>query len=810
MPRFRSAGRETVGDGPHSASREAATSARAGRSAASCPGVEIRFRGRVQGVGFRPTVWKVAREMGLAGRVLNDGEGVLVTLARAADRAGDFVERVRGACPPLALIESVECREVRTVPVEGFSISESASGPMATEITPDAATCPDCLAEIRDPATRRHGYAFTNCTHCGPRLAIVTGAPYDRERTTMAGFPLCAECRSEFEDPADRRFHAQPIACPACGPRIAVEADGRVVALRGADDLGRQAAAWLRSGRILAVKGLGGYQFACRAADETAVARLRVRKRRPGKPFALMARDLEVVRRFAVVTPEEAELLAGPAAPILLLPRLDPGLPDALAPGLGDLGFMLPNTPLHHLLLADFDEPVVMTSGNLSTEPQIIDDAEASERLAGVADVFVRHDRPIAVRVDDSVVRTIGGRPSAIRRGRGFAPASLRLPDGFGGAKAVTAMGGDLKNAPCLLRPNRALLLQHVGDLEEPRTLDDCEALIRHSAELHGHRPEAVAVDLHPDHHATRLGRRIAREAGLPVVAVQHHHAHAASAMVENGIDPREGPILALVVDGTGLGEDGTVWGCELLAADYRGFERLGTLLPMALPGGDAAAREPWRCLVAAVLRSIGWDVFLARYGTLAVVERLRGRPVAAVAAMIRGGVNAPMASSAGRLFDAVGAALGVVTDAVAYEAEAAMRLEALAARAPAATPPYPFAIETVPDMGLPALSPAPMWRRLFDDLAGGMPASQVAARFHVGFAAGLAGLVRSVAPDGLGGERRILLSGGVAQNRVFTEHLIACLEADGFRVLTHSAVPANDGGLALGQAAVAAARLRS
>lgn len=773
--------------------------------------MEIRFRGRVQGVGFRPTVWRVATEMGLAGTVLNDAEGVLVTLVGHAVDGEGFVRRVRAACPPLGRIDAVATRAAAVAPAEGFAIAASRTGPASPEIAPDAATCPACRAEIFDPGARRHGYAFTNCTRCGPRLSIVTGTPYDRARTTMAGFPLCDACAAEYEDPADRRFHAEPIACPACGPRLWIERGGRGQAPVAGTDLPALAAGWFRDGLIVGVKGIGGYQLACGASDVAAVDRLRRLKRRPTKPFALMAKNLDVLRRYAAVTDDEAALLTSAAAPIVLLRRHGATLPETIAPGLDALGFMLAHTPLHHLMLDAVDEPVVMTSGNLAGAPQIIEDDEARAELGPAVDVLVGHDRPIAARVDDSVVRMVAGRPVTIRRARGLAPAPLTLPDGFATTPAVTAVGGDLKNAPCLLGAGRALLAQHVGDLSEARTLDDAERLLASASRLNGHAAAAIAVDLHPDYAATRLGERLAREQGLPLVRVQHHHAHHASVLAEHGVAADDGPVPGFVLDGTGHGTDGTSWGCELLLADYRRAERLAWLRPTPLPGGDAAAREPWRCLAAAILTTVGWDAFVARHGGGAVHRRLAERPIATIDAMIRRGLNAPPSSSAGRLFDAVAAALGLADGAVGYEAEAAMRLEALAGEAdPADRVLYPFEMTENRLDGTVVLSPASLWPALLDDEAAGVPAAAIALRFHRSVAAGLAGLLAHPAIRRRSVGRRIALSGGVMQNAVLGGDLVARLEEQGFHVITASAVPAGDGGLALGQAVVAAARLRA
>ncbi len=615
-------------------------------------GAEIRVRGRVQGVGFRPAVWRLAHELGLSGDVRNDAQGVLIRVAGGGDAIAELLERIRREPPPLARIEGIERRRATSVCTPGFHIIESAGGAARTEIAPDAAICAACASEVLDPHERRYGYGFATCTRCGPRLSIIRGVPYDRAATTMAGFALCPACRGEYCDPADRRFHAEAIACPACGPRA------RLLPAGPGDPIA-DAAALLRHGRIVAVKGLGGYQLACDATNAGAVAQLRAAKHRETKPFALMARDIDVIRRHCRVSSGEARLLSGPEAPIMLLKATGAALPDAIAPGLTTLGFMLPTTPLHLLLLRHFDHPVVMTSGNLTDEPQITDDAEAETRLQGIADAVLTHDRPIATRIDDSVVRWVADAPRVLRRARGFAPGAIVLPAGFAGAPDLLAAGGELKATFCLLKDGAAILSQHIGDLEDARTFDDYRTGIAHYAALFDHAPAAVAADLHPEY----LSSKYARETGLRLIEVQHHHAHVAACLAENGRALDAPPVLGIVLDGLGWGDDGTFWGGEFLLADYRDAERLGMFKPVAMPGGAAAVREPWRNLTAHLLA--------------AGLRPHRHHPL--LESMIRGGVNAPLASSCGRLFDAVAAALGICAERQGHEGEAAARLEALA-----------------------------------------------------------------------------------------------------------------------------------
>ncbi|MGI8840298.1 MAG: carbamoyltransferase HypF [Caulobacteraceae bacterium] len=776
------------------------------------------MRGRVQGVGFRPTVWRLAREHGLGGEVLNDAQGVLIRAGGDAARIEAFLAALKAGPPPLARIDAIEARAFSgPLPVD-FRIAASVEGAAHTQISPDAAICPACAKETLTPGGRRYRYGFTNCTHCGPRLSIVQGLPYDRGKTTMAPFALCEACLTEYRDPADRRFHAQPTACPACGPTarlISLADDGLdVEAAEGADAI-EAAANRLRAGAIVAVKGLGGYQLACDATNAAAVEGLRRAKKRDAKPFALMARDLAVIRRYCAPSAGEVRELASPRAPIVLMRADGPrSLPAAVAPGLTTLGFMLPTTPLHLILLSGLDFPLVMTSGNVSDEPQVTDDGEARQRLGAIAGHALVHDRQIANRLDDSVVRFMAGKPRLLRRARGYAPAPIALPQGLRGAPDILAMGGELKSTFCLVKDGEAIVSQHQGDLEHPAAFDDYRKNLALYRELFDHAPAAIVVDRHPQYRSSKLGARLARESGLPLIEVQHHHAHVAACLAENGRALDAAPVLGIVLDGLGLGEEGALWGGEFLLADYRGYRRVGALAPVAMPGGDQAAREPWRNLYAHIQASMGWGEFTARHGDLDLATALAAKPLATLDAMIAEGINAPPASSCGRLFDAVAAALGVCRDRQAYEGDAAARLEALAAAEPGAGAEpgggeggYPLAIEPSPDML--TLNARPLWPALFDDLAKGAPASLVAARFHRSLARAVVAMADRLAR--FAGARRfdtIALSGGCFQNRLLFEAVARDLGAAGFDILTHARLPANDGGLSLGQGAIAAARL--
>ncbi|GAA0309879.1 carbamoyltransferase HypF [Rhodovulum strictum] len=731
-------------------------------------GREIRVRGQVQGVGFRPFVWQLARDHGIRGEVFNDPHGVLIR-ATGGDLDG-FQAALSARAPALARVDAIESRPCRfATPPAGFVIAASRGQGAETRVTPDTATCPDCLAEIRAPG-RRHGYPFTNCTHCGPRFSILHRLPYDRAQTTMADFPLCPACRADYDDPADRRFHAQPIACPECGPRLWLEIAG---AVQPGDPIAGAAQALAR-GHIVAIKALGGFHLACDAANAAAVDLLRARKRRPAKPFALMARADDLAA-FCAPTPADLALLHDPAAPVVLV-RGTGTLPDSIAPGMACLGVMLPATPLHHLLLEAVPGPLVMTSGNLSGEPQAIANDEARATLGAFADAFLMHDRAIARRLDDSVERAAPR--MVIRRARGRVPGTLPLPPGFEDAPPVLALGGQMKSAICLLKGGQALLSHHLGELDEALTWEEFLKAIADYTALFDHRPALVACDAHPLYRATQHAHTL----GLPVAEVQHHHAHLAACLAENLWPLGAGPVAGIVLDGTGAGADGTIWGGEVLLGDYRGALRIAHLTPAPLVGGDLAAREPWRNLL----------VRLDQAGLGALADRLfPDLPRDTLRAAARAGLNAPACSSAGRLFDAVAAALGLCQPRQSHEGEAAMRLEALAEGITAA--PYPLA----------GLDPAPMFHALAADLAAGTPPGMISARFHAGLAHAFAAPARALVEQGRA--QAVALSGGCFQNaRLLAETLAALGDVP---VLTHRETPANDGGLALGQAVIAAAR---
>jgi hydrogenase maturation protein HypF len=740
--------------------------------------VRARVEGTVQGVGFRPYVYRLAGELGVAGHVLNDARGVVVEIEAPSETVERFLARLAIEAPPLATIERVVSEQLEELGEHGFSIRESpAGGEPRAAVTPDSATCVDCLAELFDPRDRRFRYPFVNCTNCGPRFTIVRDIPYDRPNTTMARFEMCPACRAEYLDPDNRRFHAQPNACPDCGPRM------QLIGACTADPVAVAAQALL-GGAIVAVKGIGGFHLACRADDEAAVARLRARKHREDKPFALMAPDLPAARALIHATAAHAALLRSPARPIVLGSRRPSPIADSVAPRSSELGVMLPYSPLHHLLAADTGTTLVMTSGNVSDEPIAFDDEDAAERLAGIADLFLVHDRPIETRTDDSVARVTGDRPLLLRRSRGYVPASVRLPVDCG--RHLLACGAELKNTFALAKGADAWVGHHVGDLQNYETLRSFTAGIEHFQRLFAVRPQAVAYDLHPEYLSTKHAQQLE---SVEPIGVQHHHAHLAACLAEHG---ETAPALGAIFDGTGYGGDGTVWGGELLFGDLRGFERAGFLFPVRMPGGEAAIRQPWRMACA----------WLAASGTEPPVLPVDPRVWKQVAELARSGVASPLTTSVGRLFDAVAALCGVRAE-VTYEGQAAAELEALAEPAEAGTYPLPLRDEG----GAPVILDArPTVTAVVDDLRAGAAVAKIAARFHNALAAATAeACVRAV--DRRGTET-VVLSGGVFQNRRLLESTRGFLRTAGLRVLTPEALPPNDGGIAYGQLAVAAARL--
>jgi hydrogenase maturation protein HypF len=751
---------------------------------------QIRIEGIVQGVGFRPFVWRAARRLGLGGFVLNDARGASVE-AEGEPAALDALRRaIEADAPPLAVVERLDVREIPARGETDFRIdaSRTAAGRTAL-ISPDVATCDDCLREMADPADRRYRYPFLNCTNCGPRYTILRDVPYDRARTTMAPFAMCPACAREYGDPADRRFHAQPTACPACGPKAALLDDtGRPIPC---GDPVEDAARRLARGGIVAVKGLGGYHIACDAADETAVRRLRDGKRREFKPFALMAPDLAAARALVELGPAEEALLLSWRRPIVLA-RRRPGAPVApsVAPGHRELGVFLPYTPLHHRLLRESGRTLVMTSGNLSDEPIAYRDEEALARLARLAPAFLVHDRAIHMRCDDSVARVVEGQEVLLRRSRGYAPQPAPLP--FESPRPILACGAMLKNAFALVRGRYVFLSHYIGDLDQFEAARAFREGIPHLERLIGIAPEIVAHDLHPDYPSTRYAFE---RAGVERVGVQHHHAHVAAVMAEHGL---AGPVIGVACDGTGYGTDGTIWGCEILVADYTRFERAAHLETVPMPGGEAAVRDAWRMAAAWLRQAFGND-------SERLLPALAGRVGADrwrdLWRLMRSDLPQPQTSSLGRLFDAVSSLAGICDEAD-YEGQAAIWLEQAADEAE----PKAYAFDL--DGGSPlVLRAAPVVRAVARDVLDGVPAARIAARFHQAVADVLASACARIRERT--GIATVALGGGVMQNALLLGRLLRRLKADGFEPFAPRRIPPNDGGLAYGQAAVAAYQLR-
>jgi len=778
----------------------------------------IELTGVVQGVGFRPFVYNLALAHGLRGWVRNTSAGVEIEVEGVADALDAFVNGLTSQAPPLARIESVSATDVVPNGQDSFVILHSVPQAGAYQlVSPDIATCADCLRELLDPQDRRYGYPFINCTNCGPRFTIIEDIPYDRPKTTMRKFPMCATCQAEYDDPTDRRFHAQPNACPVCGPHLWLTLGknpfspvsypaNRVYTVGGLElqapengflerkDEGviRKASALLKRGAIIAVKGLGGFQLACDATDEEAVRRLRERKHRPHKPFALMMATLDEVRHNCHVSAEEAALLTSSASPILLLRwRDDSNVVRDVAPNNRYLGVMLPYTPLHHLLLREVGRPLVMTSGNLSEEPIAKDNEEALRRLDHLADAFLLHNRDIYSRYDDSVwFVPLPDRPQPIRRARGYAPFPVRLAFPL---ERILACGAELKNTFCLTRDQYAFISQHIGDMENLETLSHFEATVALYEHLFRAKPAAIACDLHPDYMATRYAQERAANEGSPLFSVQHHHAHITSCLADNDWPPNAGPVIGVVLDGTGLGSDGYIWGGEFLIADYRSFQRYGHLQYLPLPGGDAATRKPYRMALAYLHHCLG------EIPELPFITSVPQQEIEIVRQMVDQGINTPLTSSCGRLFDAVSALLGVCLE-MSYEAQAAIELEMIAGDPQRDDEMlYPFSIDL--DERMRTVRLEALLEAIVKEIKAGRAKPDISATFHNTVAEMTARMCQLAREET--GLNTVALSGGCFQNRQLLRLAVDALQAQGFRILLHHQVPCNDGGLSLGQAVI-------
>ncbi len=791
---------------------------------------EIRVYGTVQGVGFRPTVYRLAIDCGLRGEVCNDGQGVLIRVSGSDESLTEFVQRLQQECPPLARINQLtRTRYQGEFTFNDFVISTSVSNAVKTAITPDAATCPQCQKDIFNPLSRWYRYPFTNCTHCGPRLSIICAIPYDRNHTSMAAFPMCPECAKEYNNVENRRFHAQPIACHICGPQVTLErADGKPITafmFSMLDDIDA-VCTLLQKGEIVAIKGLSGIHLACDATQETAVQKLRDRKKRYHKPFALMARDITVIEEYCTPNAKEKQLLESPAAPIVLmqikgLGTRDWGLgnkgikgeckiADSVAPGQNTLGFMLPYTPLHHLILKRMNRPIVLTSGNISDEPQCIDNEEARQKLGKIADYFLLHDREIVNRVDDSIVRVVDDKVHTIRRARGYAPTPINLPPGFNKVPHILAMGSELKNTFCFLRNGQAILSQHLGDLENAAAFNAYQNTLNLYLNLFEHKPQIISVDLHPEYLSTKLGKELANANQIKVYNIQHHHAHIAACMAENNIPLDSNPILGIALDGLGYGEDGTLWGGEFMLADYRQFKRLATFKPVPMIGGTQAIYQPWRNTYAHLISTDTWDNLKEKYGELEILHFLENKPLKLLNQLIEKQINSPLASSVGRLFDAVAAAIGICREECSYEGQAAIAMEALvdihSLNNHEETQIYPFQLDILDSIY--CIDPRPMWQALLHDLQQQISQPIIAAKFHKSLAQAIVEMVKHLRTENV--INQVILTGGVFQNSILLQQVTKHLEALEINVLTHSLVPSNDGGLSLGQAVIAAAKLIS
>lgn len=750
-------------------------------------GLQIKINGIVQGVGFRPFIYKLASDYNITGSVINNSDGVLI-YAFGDDLIG-FKNAIIPNAPKLAKIINIVCENIEgDVPVD-FRIDFSKKGQANTYISPDAAICHDCIEEITTIGERRFGYAFTNCTNCGPRFSIIDTIPYDRKNTRMRDFIMCKDCQNEYENPLDRRFHAQPIACPKCGPQLWFEdTEGNIIK----DNVISIVVEKLRAGQVLAIKGLSGFHLACDATNNDAVELLRSRKKRPHKPFALMMRDAATIANYVALSEAEMTALGSSAAPIVLTKGLDRRIAPSIAPKLDKLGFMAAATPLHYILCNEFAKPLVMTSGNLSGEPQVIGNDEAKEKLSPYVDGFLFHNREIARRLDDSVVFEHKGEIIQIRHARGFAPSPMVLPRGFENCPPILAFGAEMKSAICLLRGQEAVLSHHIGELGSVLANSEVEKAVYDYCHIYDHNPQIIAIDKHPEYFSSKLGNEIATKNDLKLEEIQHHHAHFASTLGENMFANDGKQAIGIMLDGTGLGEDFNLWGGEIFIGNYCGFERLAHLAPFGLAGGAQAILHPFRTLLGALVAEFGAD--RAQY---IAIELGIGAQALPIIKLLQSRINAPFTTSCGRLFDAVAAALDICRDAISYEAQAAIELEAITDRNNNEFYEMPF--------GNGVITTKSMWSEILNDIKSGVPKAQISAKFHNAIAKGFANAAMIIANAKQ--IKCVALSGGTMQNLYLLGALQKELQNNGFEVLINKNIPANDGGIAFGQALIAAAR---
>ena len=768
-------------------------------------GKTIRVRGTVQGVGFRPYIWHLARQYQLLGAVWNDSQGVMIHAWGASEQLHEFIKQIPLQLPPLAKILNIESTAINTNPEhKDFRIISSQSGhPAQTTITADAATCPECLTEISDPHNRRYLYPFTNCTHCGPRLSIIKCIPYDRCNTCMSEFPMCSACQAEYDDPGNRRFHAQANCCSACGPEIWLE-DAHGQGIKSTDIIA-QAACFLKQGYILAIKGLGGFHLACDATNELSVARLRERKKRYAKPLALMARDMNMICEYAQVSRLEQQALMDKSAAIVILHAKQKSIAPSVTLGDDKLGFMLPYTPLHTLLLQHPPMPLVMTSGNISDQPQCITNQQARQKLSHLADYLLFHNRNIINRLDDSVVRLMNNEIHMLRRARGFSPEVLKLPENFPVKQQILAMGGELKNSFCLLKDGMAIVSQHIGDLENVATQQDYRYQLKLYQDLFEFQTEMIVVDMHSSYLSTQYGQQLALNQNLPLMQVQHHHAHIAACMVEHGLAFDTQPVLAAVFDGLGMGDNGELWGGEFLLSNYSSCHRLGYFQPIAMPGAVQAIREPWRNCFAQLAFYFDYQQISNEFADLEIFRLLESKPVSTLATMIEKKLNSPPSSSCGRWFDAFAAALGLCSEKIDFEGQAAISLENLAAMQFENEWHNHYYYTILHQQGAWVINWRSLWWGLLSDLRDKCDKSIIAARIHHTLIAATVELLLKLSKQTL--TDTIILSGGVFQNKLLLEAMTSQLVQQGKKVLSPSQYPMNDGGIALGQAVIASSK---
>jgi hydrogenase maturation protein HypF len=766
----------------------------------SLKSASISVRGIVQGVGFRPFVYGLAVEHNLKGWVYNTSEDVKIEVEGETEAVEQFERELETKAPPLAYIESVTIEHHPPLGYKNFEIRQSQAQEGKYQlISPDVATCQACLGELLNPEDRRYRYPFTNCTNCGPRFTIIEDMPYDRPKTTMRYFEMCPQCQAEYDNPLDRRFHAQPNACPKCGPQVElVDNQGNpVTPMESGSNPIIAASQFLKEGKIVAIKGLGGFLLACDATDDTVVKTLRQRKKRSSKPFAIMVTTIDEAKRHCYVSPEEENLLTSPQSPIVLMKwREDSptsvGVSKEVAPNLRFLGVMLPYTPLHHILLRDTGLPLVMTSGNLSEEPIARDNDEALRRLSGIADYFLIHNRDIYSRYDDSVAIVERGTSQLIRRARSYAPYPIRLPFE---AKRILGCGAEEKNTFCLTKNNYAFLSQHIGDMENMETLEHFDSTISLYKRLFHIEPEIIAHDLHPDYLATKYARELG-ESGIKLIPVQHHHAHIASCMADNGL---ESPVIGVAFDGTGLGADGNIWGGEFLVADYRNFRRAGHLEYLPLPGGAAAIKRPRRTAIGYVLTLLGENAL--DHG-LPVMGEADDMEIEIIKRQIERRINSPLSSSMGRLFDAISALLGIRGE-IDYEGQAAVELEMAAYEEEYAYAQESYPYRIVEENGIRIVQLGDLLSAVIEDLHQGISKGRISVKFHNTVAQMINEMCHLIA-DETPMVSGVALSGGVFQNRLLLRKTVSLLESSGFQVFTHRQVPCNDGGISLGQAVIA------